>query len=305
MTDERLTFTAHLEELRKRLIICIISIGVGFVACYSISEKIYVVLARPLQKVLPANSSLIFTTPTEAFLTYLKTALIAGFFLSVPIILFQVWKFIAPGLYKHEKACAIPFVLSSSILFVGGALFGYFMVFPIAFKFLMGISSDMIPALPSMKEYLSFTIKLLFAFGIFQVNACHGVSALQKMGVAIDKTRQNKSTLQVDDFRIIADEFIHLFRCAHSDNGIVQDGHSFGPRLIRINRPNFAVNQGKIGHDSPLLRSAAQESKYHQGEKKKINNRGACPPSPLPCEDVLFPESENRVPETFFDTINA
>ncbi len=166
MSDEKLSFTAHLEELRKRLIFCIVAVVIGFVTCYSFSQKIYVFLARPLQEVLPPNSSLIFTTPTEAFLTYLKTAFIAGFFLSIPIVFYQLWKFIAPGLYNHEKSYVLPFVLSSTVLFIGGAVFGYFVVFPFAFKFLMGFSSDMTRALPSMKEYLSFVIKLLLAFGI-------------------------------------------------------------------------------------------------------------------------------------------
>ena len=166
MSDEKLSFTAHLEELRKRLIISIATIGVGFVACYSFKEKIFAVLARPLQEVLPPESSLVFINPTEAFLTYLKTAFLGGFFLAIPVILFQIWKFIAPGLYNEERRYVIPFVLSSSILFIGGALFGYFMVFPLAFKFLMGFSSDMIQAFPSMKDYLSFVIKLLIAFGV-------------------------------------------------------------------------------------------------------------------------------------------
>ena len=166
MSDDKISFTAHLEELRKRLIISIVAVVVGFVACYHFAKEIFIILARPLQQALPPNSSLVFINPTEAFLTYLKTAFLAGFFLAIPIILYQVWKFIAPGLYKEERSYVIPFVLSSSILFIGGALFGYFMVFPLAFKFLMGFSSDMIQAFPSMKEYLSFVIKLLIAFGV-------------------------------------------------------------------------------------------------------------------------------------------
>ena len=166
MNDGKISFTAHLEELRKRLIISIVAIGVCFVACYSFSQQIFAILARPLQEVLPPNSSLVFINPTEAFLTYLKTALLTGFFLAIPIILYQVWKFIAPGLYKEERSYVVPFVVSSSILFIGGALFGFFMVFPLAFKFLMGFSSDKIQAFPSMKEYLSFVIKLLIAFGV-------------------------------------------------------------------------------------------------------------------------------------------
>jgi len=166
MTNEKIPFTEHLEELRKRITICIIAIGIGFAISYSFAEKIYFLLAKPLQQVLPSHSTLIFTSPTEAFLTYLKTALISGLFLAIPVVLHQIWKFIAPGLYKPEKSYAIPFVVSSSILFIGGALFGYFIVFPVAFKFLMSFASDSIQALPSMREYFNFVTKLLLAFGI-------------------------------------------------------------------------------------------------------------------------------------------
>jgi sec-independent protein translocase protein TatC len=163
---EKLPFTEHLEELRKRIIICLIAIGIGFVISYGFAQEIYALLAKPLEKTLPSQSTLIFTNPTEAFLTYLKTAVISGFFLAIPIILYQVWKFVAPGLYNREKTYIVPFVISSSVLFIGGALFGYFFVFPLGFKFLMGFASDSIHALPSMREYFNLATKLLIAFGI-------------------------------------------------------------------------------------------------------------------------------------------
>ena len=166
MSNEKIHFTDHLEELRKRILICLIAIGIGFAVSYSFAEEIYIWLAKPLKQVLPPNSNLIFTSPTEAFLTYLKTALFCGLFLSIPVVLYQIWKFIAPGLYKKERVYVIPFVVSSSILFIGGALFGYFVVFPLGFNFLMSFASDSIQALPSMREYFNFVIKLLLAFGI-------------------------------------------------------------------------------------------------------------------------------------------
>ena len=166
MTDEKLPFTDHLEELRKRIIICLIAIGIGFAISYLFAQKIFALLAKPLEKALPSKSTLIFTNPTEAFLTYLKTAIISGFFLAIPIILYQIWKFIAPGLYEREKTYVIPFVISSSILFLGGSLFGYFFVFPLGFKFLMSFASNSIQPLPSMREYFNLATKLLFAFGI-------------------------------------------------------------------------------------------------------------------------------------------
>ena len=100
------------------------------------------------------------------FFTYLKTAFVAGIILVSPYIFYQIWLFIAPGLYKNEKKYVVPFVIFSTILFAGGSLFGYFVVFPFGFKFFMGFANEYIQALPSVKQYFSFAIKLLFAFGI-------------------------------------------------------------------------------------------------------------------------------------------
>jgi len=100
------------------------------------------------------------------FITYLKVALVMGIMLSAPVIFYEMWKFIAPGLYQNEKRYVIPFVLSSTILFVGGAIFGYFVVFPFGFKFFLGFANEYVKALPSVKQYFSFAMKLLIAFGI-------------------------------------------------------------------------------------------------------------------------------------------
>lgn len=167
MTDEKLSFIEHLEELRKRIIKCLVAIVIGFALSYAFAKKIFSLLAKPLNEALPPNSHLIFTSPTEAFWIYLKAAFITGFFLAAPFILYQIWKFIAPGLYEREKAYVAPFVISSSILFIGGAFFGYFFVFPPAFKFLItNFASDLIQPLPSMKEYYSLATTLLLAFGV-------------------------------------------------------------------------------------------------------------------------------------------
>ncbi|MBW1681462.1 MAG: twin-arginine translocase subunit TatC [Deltaproteobacteria bacterium] len=167
MVDEdRQPFMSHLEELRKRLIACAIAAGVGFVICYFFREYLFGILIAPLKAVMPEGERLIFTNLPEMFLTYLKVAFLAGVLLSAPFIFYQLWMFVAPGLYQKEKRLAIPFVVASSILFVGGALFGYFVVFPFGFKFFMAFSNESVQALPSVKQYFSFSIKLLFAFGV-------------------------------------------------------------------------------------------------------------------------------------------
>ena len=164
--DDKQPFLSHLEELRRRLVFCAIAIGIGFIICYIFSKQLFSFLILPLTKVLPPDSQLIFTNLPEMFITYIKVALIAGIILAIPVIFYQLWMFLAPALYQKEKGYFIPFVLFSSILFVAGALFGYFIVFPYGFKFFMSFATEDIQALPSVKQYFSFAIRLLLAFGL-------------------------------------------------------------------------------------------------------------------------------------------
>jgi len=166
MDEKRLPLTDHLAELRSRLVKCFISVGVGFLISYHFSERIFGYLMIPLIQSLPEGSTMVFTGLPEAFFTYLKTAFIAGAFLAVPMILYQMWMFVAPGLYHKERRMVVPFVVCSSIFFIGGAMFGYFIVFPVGFKFFLSFASDVIKPLPSVKEYLSLSAKLLLAFGL-------------------------------------------------------------------------------------------------------------------------------------------
>jgi sec-independent protein translocase protein TatC len=166
MNDKKQPFLSHLEELRKRLITCAVAIGVCFVGAFIVSEELFGFLIAPAEKNLPEASTFIFTNLTEMIFTYLKTAFIAGILIASPVIFHQMWMFIAPGLYQSEKKYIIPFVISSSILFVGGALFGYFIVFPFGFDYLLGYANESFKAMPSVKEYFSLASKLLLAFGI-------------------------------------------------------------------------------------------------------------------------------------------
>lgn len=180
--DEKLPFTAHLEELRRRLIICFSAVGIGFVISYIFSKRLFEILMQPLLAAMPPEEKLIYTGLPEAFFTYLKVAFLAGILVSVPVIMYQLWMFIAPGLYDREKRLVLPVVFLSSLFFLGGALFGYFVVFPFGFKFFMGFASDYVKPLPSMKEYLGFSAKLLFAFGVvFELPLF--VTFLAKLGI--------------------------------------------------------------------------------------------------------------------------
>lgn len=166
MSDEKKPFLAHLEELRTRLIVCAIAVGVGFVISYIFSKQLFFLLTMPLTKILPPESSMIFTSLPEMFIAYIKVALIGGIILAVPVIFYELWMFVAPALYQREKRYLVPFVLFSTILFIAGALFGYLIVFPYGFKFFLGFATQDIQALPSVKQYFSFAIRLLLAFGL-------------------------------------------------------------------------------------------------------------------------------------------
>ena len=115
---------------------------------------------------MPEGDQLIFTALPEMFFAYLKVAFVSGILIASPYLFYQMWMFVSPGLYKQERSLVIPFVLASTLLFVGGALFGYFVVFPFGFKFFIGFSNEYVKALPSVKQYFGFALKLLFAFGV-------------------------------------------------------------------------------------------------------------------------------------------
>ena len=168
MADEQLPFTEHLEELRKRLMIAAGSWFVAFIACYSFAERLFEFISDPVRAALPEGSSLVFITATEPFFTYLKIGAIAGVLVALPVIFWQIWGFVAPGLYAHEKKYAIPFVFASCLCFGLGAYFGFVFVFPTIFTFLIkfGTGSGEINAMLSMGSYLSLSSKLLFAFGL-------------------------------------------------------------------------------------------------------------------------------------------
>lgn len=182
LDDTKIPLTAHLEELRKRLITCLIAVGIGFLCCYGFKETLFQILTQPLVAVMKEGQSLIYTGLAEAFITYLKAAFIGGLILAAPVIIYQFWMFVAPGLYEREKRLVFPVVCLSSVFFVGGALFGYFAVFPVGFEFFLSFASETIRPMPTMKEYLGLSSKLLLAFGlVFELPLM--VVFLAKLGV--------------------------------------------------------------------------------------------------------------------------
>ncbi|MDR2487924.1 MAG: twin-arginine translocase subunit TatC [Desulfovibrio sp.] len=156
----------HLKELRKRVFKAFLLSIVGFIACYPFAQDIFSLLLTPLTKVLPNEGRLIYTSPPEAFFIYMKVAFMAGIFLTSPLIFYQIWAFVAPGLYKEEKIYILPIAFFSSLFFICGGLFCYFVTFPFAFEFFMSYSTDPIVAMPGLDETLSFVLHFLFAFGL-------------------------------------------------------------------------------------------------------------------------------------------
>jgi sec-independent protein translocase protein TatC len=156
----------HLHELRGRLIRVLIVIGLGFFACYAVSDRLFAELVKPLVAVMPQGAKLIFTSLPEAFFVYMKVAFTASVFLTSPYAFYQIWAFVAPGLYEEEQRFVLPLAGFSAFFFLAGASFCYFAVFPLAFDFFMGFATDTIIPMPSLDEYLGFTLKLLIAFGL-------------------------------------------------------------------------------------------------------------------------------------------
>ncbi len=166
LTESSMTLMEHLEELRQRLTRAAIAVGVGFLVAYFFKEQLYGYLTIPLKAAMPPEAKLIYTAPAEAFFTYLKVALLAGIVAASPVIFYQLWRFISPGLYDRERRGIWPYVIFSSVLFITGTIFCYTVVFPYAFQFFMSFATEDITPMLKLNEYLSFTSMLLFAFGV-------------------------------------------------------------------------------------------------------------------------------------------
>jgi sec-independent protein translocase protein TatC len=161
-----MSFLEHLDELRRRLIVSLAAVLVGFLVALLFIEQLFSFIMRPLQAVLPDGGKLIYTEPAEAFLLYMKVAALAGLFLAAPIVLWQIWMFIAPGLYSHEKRFAIPFVLLSTVFFAFGALFSHYLVFPWAWRFFAQFSTDYMAFTPKIAPTFSLYVRMMLAMGV-------------------------------------------------------------------------------------------------------------------------------------------
>lgn len=181
-TGPKMSFLEHLEELRKRIVNSLIAIGVGMGVSFFFIDKIRDFIMLPLAQLLPEGSKLMYTEPTEAFVLNLKLGGLAGLLLAAPAIMWQVWLFIAPGLYANEKKFAIPFIFLSTTCFIGGAAFSHYMLFPWAWQYLASFGTEYIVFLPRIEPVFSLYIKLLLGMGlIFQIPTV--VFFLARMGL--------------------------------------------------------------------------------------------------------------------------
>ena len=178
----KMSFLEHLDELRKRLVVSGCALLGGFLLCFVFIQPIFNFIMVPLYELLPEGGRLAYTEPAEAFFLYIKIAALAGLVLAVPVILSQVWQFVAPGLYSHEKRFAIPFVVGATIFFVGGAAFSHYILFRTAWVFFAGFGSDFLEFIPRIQPAFSLYVRLLLACGlVFQMPIL--VFFLSKVGV--------------------------------------------------------------------------------------------------------------------------
>lgn len=178
----KMSFLDHLDELRRRIIYSLVAVLVGTGLAFFYIGTLFDFIMRPMQALLPAGQTLIYTDPSEAFFLQIKIGLIAGLILASPVVASQVWLFIAPGLYSHEKKLAIPFVVMSSFFFVTGAAFSHYLVFPIVWRFFVSFTTDVLTFMPRVEPAFSMYLRLVLALGLtFQLPTV--VFFLARMGM--------------------------------------------------------------------------------------------------------------------------
>jgi sec-independent protein translocase protein TatC len=164
--DQQMPLISHLTELRTRLLRCVLAIFLIFAGLFTFTQKIYTLVSAPLRAYLPEGATMIATDVASPFLTPFKLTMMCSLFLAMPVILHQIWGFIAPGLYKHEKRVAVPLLVSSIILFYSGMAFAYFLVFPLIFHFFASVTPDVVSMMTDITSYLDFVMTLFLAFGV-------------------------------------------------------------------------------------------------------------------------------------------
>ncbi|BAU47250.1 twin-arginine protein translocation system subunit TatC [Sulfurifustis variabilis] len=197
------SFLSHLIELRNRLLRAVVAVGIVFAALVPFANQVYEFLADPLLDVLPSGTSMIATEVASPFLTPIKLTFLAAIVVAVPYLLYQLWAFVAPGLYRHERRLVMPLLLSSTVLFYAGMAFAYFVVFPVVFTFFVGTAPKGVAVMTDIRSYLDFVFTMFFAFGIaFEVPVA--LVLLAKMGVVDPESLAKKRPYVVLGIFVIA-----------------------------------------------------------------------------------------------------
>ncbi len=161
----RMPLLEHLEELRRRILRALLAVGAAFALCFAFAGPLFDFLARPIYRYLPPGTRLAYLGITDPFLLYMKVALLAGIFVAAPVVLLEVWRFVAPGLYRRERRYAAPFVLFGTLFFLAGGLFGYYVAFPFAVQFLLDVGRELTPVITA-ERYFGFLLTVILGLGL-------------------------------------------------------------------------------------------------------------------------------------------
>jgi sec-independent protein translocase protein TatC len=198
------TLMSHLLELRNRLMKAMLALFVAFIPCAVFANQLFTLIAQPLIDKLPKGSTLLATSVVAPFMTPFKVAFYVALGIAMPVVLYQIWAFVAPGLYRREKRFAVPLLVSSVFLFYSGVLFAYFVVFPVMFPFLIGTTPGGVTYAPDITSYLDFVLTMFFAFGIaFEVPVAVVLLVLTGL-VKVEKLGQNRGYVLIGIFIVAA-----------------------------------------------------------------------------------------------------
>ena len=198
------TLISHLLELRTRLLRAVVAVTVALIPLAFFSNQLFTLIAQPLIEKLPEGASIIATSVVSPFMTPLKLSLVAALFVAMPVVLYQIWAFVAPGLYRHEKRFALPLFVTSVVLFYVGVGFAYYVVFPLMFAFLTATAPEGVRIMTDMASYLDFALLLFFAFGVAFEMPVATVLLVASGLVSVDKLRKNRGYVLLGIFVVAA-----------------------------------------------------------------------------------------------------
>lgn len=247
------TLLSHLLELRTRLMRALIAVVIVFVPCAYFYTQLYELLANPILAKLPEGTKLLATGVMSPFTAPFKLSFMVSLFISMPFVLWQIWGFVAPGLYRHEKRFALPLLVSSIVLFYVGVAFAYFIVFPVMFEFFVAVAPKGVQVSPDINEYLTFALTMFFAFGVaFEIPVAVVLLALTGL-VSVDKMGANRGYVVIGIFVVAAlltpPDPLSQTAMAIPMWALYEAGVFFSRMMVREQKKNRALEEGQTGDD--------------------------------------------------------